>query len=78
MTPNQFTIALTGVHVLFTVQCHPLVHIGDSNQKIGGDVSVSGVSQAIAHDFERPRSIRRSRSQADRAYRTVATGSGLL
>jgi phosphate transport system permease protein len=41
-------------------------------------VSVSGITQASARDFERPRAITRSRSHADRAYRGIATGAGLL
>jgi phosphate transport system permease protein len=41
-------------------------------------VSVSRVTQANARDFEQPRSISRGRSQADRVYRSIATGAGLL
>jgi phosphate transport system permease protein len=41
-------------------------------------VSVIGVDQTSARGLERPRAISRGRSGADRAYRGVATGAGLL
>jgi phosphate transport system permease protein len=45
---------------------------------LGGSVSVIGVEQPSARGVDRPRAISRGRSQADRSYRFIATGAGLL